>query len=289
MNLLQKSLLIGVGSLGFSTMSKNNLTDKVENKKDFLLNKEQFPYTTILLPTLNEEWMIEKTLQSIINQNIYVQYPEKFELLIVDSESTDNTLNIARRYLTNKDKILSLPVRDLVIARTYGIANSLGELIVFIDADTIYPINWLNYMLKQYYYDKSLIAISGPEIHPNTGKIREIFEPILINTGIKKNNEMIGHNASCYKWAFNAINGFEVSFKYDIHSSEDTQIVLERNFANKLKTIGKYKYDTQLLVFDYGLLRRIWYNDRQNICKTMNTDNKYLCAYWNEREKGIRF
>jgi len=46
--------------------------------------------------------MIERTLQSIKNQNIYRLHPEKFELLIVDSESQDNTIQIVTQY-TNRN------------------------------------------------------------------------------------------------------------------------------------------------------------------------------------------
>lgn len=292
-SVIYKGSILGAGSVLLSHLSKNNILSKVENVNDNILRKDQFLDTTILLPTLNEEWMIEKTLQSIKNQNIYRLHPEKFEILIVDSESEDNTIQIAKNYV---NKIISLPERNLVKARTIGVEQSRGDIIVFIDADTIYPINWLNTMLKHYNnHSEFVIAVSGPEIHPTTdcSMIRNIFEPILVNFNIKRSTEMIGHNSSCYKWAFYSVNGFDVSFNYNIKSGRDTSIVMEENFANKLKTIGTFVYDNYLVVYDYGLIRRHSFNNRKKLCNKdiskISDENKYLCRYWDEREKGIRF
>lgn len=299
-SIISNGAILGAGIALSSTISRDDLFSKVENRNDTILHQNQFPKTTLILPTLNEEWMIEKTLQSIKNQNIYQLHPEKFELLLVDSESQDNTIQIASQYV---DKIIILPERDLVRARTIGIEHSKGDIIVFIDADTLYPTNWLNTMLKHYSYDQRqkqssnsnnpVIAVSGPEFHPNYDVTRDIFEPILINLCIKRSNEMIGHNSSCYKWAFDAINGFDVPFNYDIKSSKDTQIVLETYFAKKLRSIGNYVYDKRLIVNDYGLTRRNKFTDRKKLCNKNDTyisdEDRYLCQYWNERDKGIRF
>ncbi len=284
MNYISNIFGLGMGTLVSSVISKKYLLNKVENINDTILN--DFPKTTLLLPTLNEEWMIEKTLQSIKNQNIYKLYPDKFEIILIDSSSEDNTVNIARNYV---DKIITLSERNLILARTIGIDYSEGDIIVFIDADTLYPVNWLNTMLK-HYNNSNVIAVSGPELHSEYNIVRNIFEPILTSFSIKKNNEMIGHNSSCYKWAFYVVNGFDVSFEYDIKSSRDTQIVLEINFAKKLKEIGNYVYDKRLIVYDYGLKRRNLFNRKKELCNNdLIKENKYLCNYWNEREKGIRF
>lgn len=290
-SIIGKGTILGTGIIISSMISRDDLFSKVENRNDTILQQNQFPKTTLILPTLNEEWMIEKTLQSIKNQNIYQLHPEKFELLIIDSESEDNTIQIAAPYV---DNIITLPERNLVKARTIGIEYSKGDIIVFIDADTLYPINWLNTMLKHYSNSTNpVIAVSGPEFHPNYDITRDIFEPILINLYIKRSNEMIGHNSSCYKWAFYAVNGFDVPFNYDIKSSKDTQMVLETYFAKKLKSIGNYVYDKRLIVNDYGLIRRNKFSDRKRLCKKNDTnmadEDRYLCQYWYERDKGVRF
>lgn len=287
---------IAIGSVVASGISKKYLDSKVENSNDTILKDNQFPNTTILLPTLNEEWMVEKTLQSIKNQNIYKLYPERFEILLIDSNSEDKTVEIAKNYLTSLDKIILMEERNLVKARTIGIQESRGDLIVFTDADTLYPINWLNSMLKIYFDDPQVVAVSGLEYYPGIHFLTDLYEPlfklIACSLKIRITNAMIGHNSSCYKWAFNMIHGFDVPFEYDVKSSTDTQVVLETNFVEKLKTVGKYVFDPRIIVYDYGVKRRHMYDDRKNVCDPKNNltkDDEYLCRYWYERENLVRF
>lgn len=295
-SILNKLILGTYGTILSAGISKSYLLSKVNNRFDNIIEKDQFPNVTILLPTLNEEWFMENTLKSIKSQNIYEKYGnKKFEILVVDSVSEDNTINIAKKYV---DKIISMKERNLVKARTLGVNRSRGDIIVFIDADCLYPVNWLNYMLKYYVRDKNIVAVSGTELHPGVNKIVDIFEPIstaaLNNLGHLTTNPMIGHNSSCYKWAFNDIGGFDVPFDYDIKSSKDTQLVLEKNFAEKFKSVGKYVFDPILIVYDFGGRRRFLYGNRKNMCKfdinkKISENNKYICKYWNERENKIRF
>lgn len=291
MSLIDKVATSLAGSLIASGISHRYLVSKTENTRDTTLQSDQFPNITILLPTLNEEWMIEKTLQSIKNQNIYRLYPERFEILLVDSNSEDNTVEIAKNYA---DKIILMEERNLISARTIGVNQSRGDLIVFIDADTIYPINWLNSMLK-HYLDYQVIAVSGLELHPNFNILVNIFEPIAFtlatSLGAKLISPMIGHNSSCYKYAFNLVEGFSVPFEYDIKNEFDTQKVLEIYFAEKLKKVGKYIYDPQLIVYDYGGKRRVFYNNRKQLYNKTNLteEEKYLSKYWKERESRTRF
>lgn len=312
--MIAEILLSSIGITAISELSRQYLLKKVENEKDTILH--QFPNTTILLPTLNEEWMIEKTLQSIKNQNIYKSYPYKFEILIVDSNSKDKTIEIAKNYV---DKIINIEERNLVKARTIGVDNAKGDLIVFIDADMIYPINWLNSMLKHYTEDLQVVAVSGLEFHPNFNKIVNLYEPLFFNLATKLGyiyiSPMIGHNSSVYKWAFNMISGFSVPFEYDIKSDTDLRKVLETHFTEKLKTVGKYVYDPQLIAYDYGGKRRVYYKNRHKLYNKINNqsskinqpdyqsnnqpeinnqtnndiEEKYLSRYWKEREQRIRF
>ena len=55
----------------------------------------KYPTISIVIPTYNEEINIERCLSSIIRQN----YPsQKIELIVVDDDSTDNTINIAKKF-----------------------------------------------------------------------------------------------------------------------------------------------------------------------------------------------
>lgn len=288
--LILKAIGTTVGTCIASNMSKNYLLSKVENQNDNILQENEFPNTTILLPALNEEWMIEKTLQSIHNQNIYKMHQDRFEILLIDSNSEDRTVEISKPYV---NKIINVPERNLVKARTIGFKEAMGDLIVLIDADCIYPVNYLNHLLKHYYQDKDVVAVSGQSIIQNLDFIPKLLQPIYLTlnkfNGGKGVVPMIGQNSSCYKWAFNMINGFDVPFEYNVKSSADTQFVLEYYFSKKLEIVGKYIYDPFLVIYDYGANRRHLFDNRKKICNQPNQENKYICNYWKERETNIRF
>ena len=85
---------------------------------------------SVVIPTLNEESHIEKTLLSVIKQE------GDYELYVVDGGSSDNTVAIARKYAC-------------VINSQLGRANQMnagaklctGAILLFLHADTILPDN----------------------------------------------------------------------------------------------------------------------------------------------------
>lgn len=87
---------------------------------------------SIVMPTYNASRKIEKSLQSIRNQNFD---QSKVEILVVDAGSTDDTVEIANKY---DAKILFNERKLPEIAKQIGFENSEGEWIIFIDADEMF-------------------------------------------------------------------------------------------------------------------------------------------------------
>lgn len=88
---------------------------------------------SIVLPVYNVEKYIKRCLNSILNQNI----DERCELIIVDDESPDNSIFIAKELLKGLDNItiVSQKNRGLGGARNTGIKYAKGEYIWFFDSD----------------------------------------------------------------------------------------------------------------------------------------------------------
>ncbi len=83
---------------------------------------------SVIIPTLNEEKYIGKTIDSIKTQEM------DCEIIVVDGGSTDNTIKICEE---KEVKIIELKKRGIGLARNVGAQIARGEYLIFIDADTI--------------------------------------------------------------------------------------------------------------------------------------------------------
>lgn len=86
------------------------------------------PLVSIAIPTLNSKKTLERTLQSIKKQTY-----KNYEIIVIDNESIDSTLKIAKKYtkkiFVNKGKLLG--------SRYIGVQKSKGELHVLLDSDQV--------------------------------------------------------------------------------------------------------------------------------------------------------
>jgi succinoglycan biosynthesis protein ExoA len=97
-----------------------------------------FPFVSIIVPVCNEEEHIAGTLNSIQEQD----YPaNRFELLVVDGNSTDNTREIVHHFATNHARfdirILDNPDKIVPISLNIAIRQAKGEIIIRVDGHTI--------------------------------------------------------------------------------------------------------------------------------------------------------
>lgn len=102
----------------------------------------QFPVISIVIPVYNEELELPRCLESIYTQN----YPkEKLDVIVVDNESTDKTLEIARAF---KTRIYTSDIKDAQVLKMIGFKKSKGEYFIFLDADNrLIGTDWFEKML----------------------------------------------------------------------------------------------------------------------------------------------
>jgi rhamnosyltransferase len=101
---------------------------------------------SILVLTKNEAHNIEACLKAVYSQTD----ADSFDVIVVDSGSTDATLDIARRFPV---RIKEIPAETFHHARTRNLAASLatGEILVFLVADAAPVSNaWLRTLLSSF-------------------------------------------------------------------------------------------------------------------------------------------
>jgi len=98
------------------------------------------PMVSVLVPARNEEQNIERCLNSLRNQ-VYTKY----EILALNDNSTDNTLDIMNRIAASDKKVRVIngkPLPDDWYGKPYALhqltQEAKGEILIFTDADTIH-------------------------------------------------------------------------------------------------------------------------------------------------------
>lgn len=202
---------------------------------------------SIIIPTLNEEKIIEKTLSCL--QNLP---KNEFEIIISDGNSADRTRELAKKYV---DKIIVLSSNHTIGAsRNFGAKNSVGDFLVFLDAD-VFIFNAYDFFKKalaEFNKNKNLVALTSRlEILPQNSKSIDKFFHFLINffhwfgSNILNFGNASGEFQMIKKEAFWKIGGF----------NEKLAVAEDADLFFRLSRIGKVKVIWSLVVYHTG--RRI--------------------------------
>ena len=89
---------------------------------------------SFIIPAYNEEALLGATLATL-NQSARA-LGEPFEVIVVDDASTDRTPEIAREHGA---RLVQVKVRQIAAARNAGARAARGDVLVFVDADTLVP------------------------------------------------------------------------------------------------------------------------------------------------------
>lgn len=115
------------------------------------------PKISIIIPTLNEEKIIEKTIQNLRNLKDI-----SYEIIISDGKSTDKTIEIAKKY-ADKVVVYDGKTRQTIgMGRNLGAQQATGDFLVFLDSDLYIPnINqFFNKTIENFKKDKKLVALT---------------------------------------------------------------------------------------------------------------------------------
>jgi glycosyltransferase involved in cell wall biosynthesis len=121
----------------------------------------QQPSVTIVIPAYNEEHFIGKCLESCIDQT---SAPD--EIIVVNNNSTDNTVSVVRRY---REENAHVDIRlihqneyqGIAPTRNYGFDHAQSDIIARTDADSIVANDWVE-TIRRRFQDQAIDAASGP-------------------------------------------------------------------------------------------------------------------------------
>lgn len=125
-----------------------------------------FPLVSVIIPVYNGERFLAEALDSIHAQNY-----QPLQIIVVDDGSTDKSSDIAQSdsqviYFYQKNQ-------GQAVARNYGISQSQGEFIAFLDQDDLWPKNSLKKMVE--------VLIALPDIDFAQGLVQEYNYDLDVN------------------------------------------------------------------------------------------------------------
>lgn len=110
---------------------------------------------SIITPSYNSEKTIRRTIESVLKQTY-----QDYEYIIIDGDSTDNTLEIIKQYggiFGEKLKVISEKDNGIYDAMNKGIRLACGDLIGIINSDDWYELNTLENVVNDENIDGNCI------------------------------------------------------------------------------------------------------------------------------------
>jgi glycosyltransferase involved in cell wall biosynthesis len=158
---------------------------------------------SFIVPAYNEAVMIGATVRTLRASASALGEP--YELLVVDDDSTDATADVAR---ASGAAVVQVKLRQISAVRNAGARTARGDLLVFVDADTLVPENTLRAMLD---------AVSGGAVG---GGARVRFDAHGVGAWTRRLSEAgcwlmyrLGFTGGCFLFArrsaFEAAGGFD--------------------------------------------------------------------------------
>lgn len=128
--------------------------DTKEEFEEMTENENNLPLISFVVLTFNNKNSITNCLDSIVNQ----EYP-CFELIVVDDDSTDGTLEIIKKYMRGNQnlRLLRSGEHNIGKSRRIGVAESKGEICALIDSDCELPREqWAKTMVRPFLGDEKV-------------------------------------------------------------------------------------------------------------------------------------
>jgi len=176
---------------------------------------QTFPEISVIIPCKNRGDVLEKTLTALENQDCPA---DLYEVIVVDDQSTDSTAEIVKQYSAHgkiKLEYVRGSGKSAGDARNRGIARSSGDILLFMDADTIpEPDVVEKHMLMQYHYDAPVCIMGEVKM---AGELNTPDQARLWETRLKLNGEKCQQvdwwkyrtaNTSIAKIAVHSVGGF---------------------------------------------------------------------------------
>lgn len=176
---------------------------------------------SIIIPVYNVEKYIVRCLASVIKQTY-----RNLEVVLVDDRSPDNSMSVAKKYITKhfvNDIHFVYLYHDINLglsaARNTGLRKSSGDYVYFLDSDDELEVNCIEVLVKPLLTNPVDFVIGDyTPIGFNT-----IIPPLRISTGYYSGDSIISHffQWNWYVMAWNKLCNKKFLLKYNLFFKEN--------------------------------------------------------------------
>lgn len=137
------------------------------------------PLISIIVPVYNAEEYLEDCINSIVKQTY-----ENIEIIVIDNQSSDSSLQIINKFMKvdSRIKLLYCDVQGPSATRNVGIKNAIGEYIMFVDSDDTIEYNSIESIVFKINQYEPNIVLFGFDIIDNN-KLVSSVENFTITDG----------------------------------------------------------------------------------------------------------
>ena len=244
---------------------------QVKRYREIPVDPSFTPFVSVVIAAYNEEKVIGKTINSILNSD----YPT-FEVIIVDDGSKDGTAKIVAEQYKNNNcvHLIKKPNGGKPSAINLGFKKAKGDIVVAMDADTIISNDAISLLIR-HFKDEKVAAVSGNVKVGNKGNLLTNWQHIEYVTGFNLERRAFAE-LNCITVVPGAIGAWkktaveQVGFFKEDTLAEDTDITLtllrqgykiefeEKAYAytevpEDIKSLAKQRYR-----WTYGTLQCLW-------------------------------
>lgn len=198
---------------------------------------------SVIIPLYNKEQSIGNTIQSVLNQTF-----KRFEIVIVNDGSTDNSPNIVETIMDDRIRLIHQRNQGVSAARNRAISEAKNDWIVFLDADDIWETNHLEILselIAQYPRDRVFCTsfVKSNE-NPRLGNNSVIVIDNYFKVAIKDN--FFWTSATCInKSVIGKVGGFDTRLSRGEDMELWTRIGRQYRFIKSNQITAVYRTDAE--------------------------------------------
>jgi GT2 family glycosyltransferase len=193
------------------------------------------PIVSVVIPTFNRRASLGRLLESLARQTLPTAL---FEVIVVDDGSTDDTANYVRELQRERTNLFlfSTANHGPASARNSGAFAAKGYYLAFTDDDCVADEHWLGHLVEAF-RETGAIGIQGKTISDRRSKSPLTHEMEVAWSWV---TTMPTCNAAYTRSAFNAVGGFDDSFKVQFNEDAD--------LAWRIEDLGKLVYAPSVII-----------------------------------------